>query len=178
MTSIREWLQRCVAKKLWIELVLLGVVLCILVAVCAKRIRFEIVSYGGSPNQLLGYLKDSDHRYRMNAIDRIGDLGDEQALGPLAEVLRIDESGFVRLAAIQAIGKIGGVQAVGLLLEYIQAEVSKSEERGRDRLACIQSIREITSLALDDSRKGVLEDSELSRIREWLANRQRAQRSN
>ena len=70
---------------------------------------------------LIRALKDKDSSVQWEAMDALGEIKDERAVGPIIKILK-DEDNYVREKSANALGKIGDRRAVEPLIEALKDE--------------------------------------------------------
>lgn len=87
---------------------------------------------GATLPELLAGLRDSDPDVRLEAAQRLGELGDETAVPALVQAAE-DEDPDVGIAAIEAIAAIGGDDAADALVEMTSRVPELLDDTHRDR---------------------------------------------
>jgi HEAT repeat protein len=91
----------------------------------------------GARDALLAAMGDPEPDVRERAIDALGDLRDEEAVGPLSRALNEDEDEDVRESAADALGEIPSAESVAALkrsLEDESPDVRESAAYGLGRI--------------------------------------------
>lgn len=91
-----------------------------IVYLIAKRDWPGLVAVGKPAfERLVECLNDHDSRVRRSAVEALGKIGDERAVGALRQCM-ISDIDYVVKSAIEAIGKIGGAEAVAALIASLR----------------------------------------------------------
>jgi FOG: HEAT repeat len=94
--------------------------------------------------KLLRALQDRDPRVRIDAIDALGEAGDERAVEPLMEAVQKSEnSGIPQARAIVALGKLQDPRATGLLLKVVYGKVDTVPFSDMARVRAVESLGRI-----------------------------------
>ena len=91
----------------------------------------------GARDALLAAMRDPEPDVRERAIDALGDLRDEAAVGPLSRALTQDEDEDVRESAADALGEIPSAESVAALKRSLEDESPDVRESAVDGLARI-----------------------------------------
>jgi len=97
---------------------------------------------------LLAAMRDSEPDVREGAIDALGDLRDEAAVGLLSRALTQDEDEDVRESAADALGDIGSPQGVDALKISLKDESPDVRESAADALGDIGSPQGVDALKI------------------------------
>lgn len=134
--------------------------------VCLKAIgTVEKILGGKAATHLVPLLKHRRDSVRSRAVEALGNIGTEEAVEPLRDLLQVEKVDKVIEEAITSLGKIGGKDALQCLLEFLRGQQDKAENDFlRKRLVgTIGSFKSKDSLnALIDVLKG-RDEPELTR---------------
>jgi HEAT repeat protein len=109
----------------------------VLVAACSTSTPTEAPTarptLGATIPELIAALSDSDPEIRLEAAERLGTIGDPQAVPALADAA-LDDDIDVALAAIAALASIGGDDATGALVDLTATVPDDGDYEAEDRL--------------------------------------------
>lgn len=136
----------------------------VLLALFLGWLAFPPSAQAANVDDLILSLEQGDHTQKLNAIRRLGSLGEIKALSPLLRSLQDHSDKLIRVESARALGLIGDKRAVPLLVTRIKEErVAVVRANIAEALSKLKDPRSVEALI------EATEDSELLWIRLYAA---------